>query len=88
MAFLILRHPVRPSSMFYGVIGSLLALAGVMILGRGIWSLSEPQFHVLLHSPVQFIFFVSVIVLQLEYLAFMMLNGSVWKVSWWKLGLN
>ncbi len=77
MAFLILRHPVRPSSMFYGVIGSLLALAGVMILGRGIWSLSEPQFHVFLHSPVQFIFFVSVIVLQLgETLAFMMLNSE------------
>ena len=77
MAFLILRHPVRPSSMFYGVIGSLLALAGVMILGRGIWSLSEPQFHIFLHSPVQFIFFVSVIVLQLgETLAFMMLNSE------------
>lgn len=77
MALLILRHPVRPSSMFCGVIGSLLALAGVMILGRGIWSLSEPQFHTLLHSPVQFIFFVSVIVLQLgETLAFMMLNSE------------
>ena len=46
MAFLILRHPVRPRSMFYGVIGSLLALGGVMILGRGIWSLYEPQFHI------------------------------------------
>ena len=77
MAFLILRHPVRPSSMFYSVIASLLALAGVMILGKGIWSLSEPQFHIFLHSPVQFIFFVSVIVLQLgETLAFMMLNSE------------
>ena len=77
MAFLILRHPVRPRSMFYGVIGSLLALGGVMILGRGIWSLCEPQFHIFLDSPVQFIFFVSVVVLQLgETLAFMMLNSE------------
>ena len=61
--------------MFYGVIGTLLALAGVMILGRGIWSLCEPQFHIFLDSPVQFIFFVSVVVLQLgETLAFIMLN--------------
>jgi two-component system, cell cycle sensor histidine kinase and response regulator CckA len=75
MAFLILRHPVRPRSMFYGVIGSLLALGGVMILGRGIWSLYEPQFHIFLDSPVQLIFFVSVVAIQLgETLAFMMLN--------------
>src|SRR5208283_5906331 len=39
MAFLILRQPVRSRSMFYGVIGTLLALAGVMVLGRGIWLL-------------------------------------------------
>ena len=38
MAFVILRQPVRPRSMFYGVIGTLLALGGVMILARGIWS--------------------------------------------------
>ena len=63
--------------MFYGVIGSLLALGGVMILGRGIWSLYEPQFHIFLDSPVEFIFFVSVVVLQLgETLAFMMLNSE------------
>ena len=77
MAFLILRQPVRSRSMFYGVIGSLLALGGVMILGRGIWSLHEPQFQIFVDSPVQFIFFVSVVVLQLgETLAFMMLNSE------------
>ena len=77
MAFLILRHPVRPRSMFYSVIGSLLALGGVMILCRGIWSLYEPQFHIFLDSPVQLIFFVSVVVIQLgETLAFMMLNSE------------
>jgi len=77
MAMLILRQPVRQKSMFYGVIGSMLALAGVMILGRAIWSLYEQQFHVLMDSPVQFIFFVSVIVLQLgENFAFIMLNSE------------
>lgn len=77
MAFLILGQPVRRNSMFYVVIGSLMGLGGVMILGRAIWSLAVPTFNALLDSPVQFIFFVSVVVLQLgENLPFMMLNSE------------
>jgi PAS domain S-box-containing protein len=77
MALLVLRQPVRPSSMFYGVIGSLLALGGVMILGRGIWSLYEPRFHMFLDSPLHLTFFVSMVVLQLgESLSFIMLNSE------------
>jgi PAS domain S-box-containing protein len=75
MAFLILRQPVRSRSMFYGVIGTLLALGGVMILARGMWSFCEPHFQLFLDSPVELIFLVSVVVLQLgETLAFIMLN--------------
>src|SRR5208283_1232274 len=75
MAFLILRQPVRSRSMFYGVIGTLLALAGVMVLARGIWLLYQTQYQIFWNSPVEFIFFVSVVVLQLgETLAFIMLN--------------
>lgn len=77
IAFLILRRPVRPTSLFYGVIGSMLALGGAIILGRGMWSLYESQYHLFWDSPVQLIFFVSVVVLQLgENLAFIMLNSE------------
>lgn len=77
LAFLIFSKPLRPRSMFYGVIGYLLALAGVITLGRGIWSFADSQFQVLAGSPVHLIFFVSVVVLQLgEDLAFIMLNSQ------------
>jgi hypothetical protein len=77
MAFLILARPVRSRSIFFVVIGLMLAAGGAAILGRAIWLVAQPEFHMFLDSPVQVIFFVGVIVLQLgENLAFIMLNSE------------
>ncbi len=63
--------------MFHGVIGSLLMLGGIMVLARAMWSVSESHFHAFLDSPVQAVFFISVIILQLgENISFIMLNNE------------
>jgi hypothetical protein len=77
MAALIFRQPAKRRSMFFTVIGSFLGIGGAMILGRALWSLYEPRFFLLMDSPVQFVFFISLIVLMLgENLSFVMLNSE------------
>jgi hypothetical protein len=77
VAFLILGRRVRTRSIFYRVIGSMLAMGGAMTLGRAIWLVFQPRFEMLLESPVHVIFFICVIVLQLgESLTFIMLNSE------------
>jgi len=77
MAFLILLRSGRPKSIFHVVIGSLLASAGAVILGRGLWWFSIPHFQFPTSSPVELIFFALVGVLELgESLTFMMLNSE------------
>jgi hypothetical protein len=44
MAFLILREPVRKRSIFYEVIGSLLVMAGAIVLIRALWLVYQPRF--------------------------------------------
>jgi hypothetical protein len=77
MAYRLLGQPMRPRSVFHWVIGSLLMWGGILVLVRAMWSLSEFQFRALMDSPVQAVFFVSVIVLQLgENISFLMLNNE------------
>ncbi len=77
MALLLVNRPLRHESVFYGVIGSLLALGGIMILVRSAWAFSVPQFHAFLDSPVHFTLLVGLIVIVfVENIAFIMLNGE------------
>lgn len=77
MALLIFRQSASQKSMFFTVIGSLFAFAGALIVARALWSIFEPRFDLLLASPVQFVFFISLVVLQLgENLCFIMLNSE------------
>ncbi|MEW6531409.1 MAG: PAS domain S-box protein [Thermodesulfobacteriota bacterium] len=77
MAFLLLRRPVRLESKLYVVIGSFLALGGAIVLGRAIWAFFSAYSHPFLDSPVESVFFISIIVLQIGgTLAFLMLNSE------------
>ncbi len=77
MAALIFRQPVKTESIFYTVIGSLLALAGLVILARPMVAFFMPQWHLLTDSPFLLGSLVLLIVLQLgEMLSLMMLNSE------------
>jgi hypothetical protein len=77
MAVLIFRQSASHKSMFFTVIGSLFAFGAAVIVARALWSIFEPRFHLLLASPVQFTFFLSLVVLQIgENLCFIMLNSE------------
>ena len=77
MAALIFRRAIRPSSVFYKVIGSLLSFAGLLILVRSVWLVSSPNADLLFKAPMEFAFFTAFIVLHLgENLSMIMLNAE------------
>ena len=77
MAAIIFRHPVKHESIFYPVIGSLLCLAGLVVLARPMSAFFLPQWHLFMDSPFQLGSLITLIVLQLgESLSLMMLNSE------------
>jgi len=77
MAFLIFRQPVKHKSIFYPVIGSMIGLAGVVVLARAVGTFVLPQWHLLMDSPFQIGSMAALIVLQLgENLSLIMLNSE------------
>lgn len=77
MAALVFRQPVKHKSMFYPVIGSLIGLAGAVILARPVAAFLIPQWHLLVDSPFQIGTLALLIVLQLgESLSLIMLNSE------------
>jgi PAS domain S-box-containing protein len=77
MAALLFRSAVSPRSTFYRVIGSLLAVGGLLVIARAIWLVSAPNSDLLWKAPLEFAFFTSFIVLHLgENLSLIMLNAE------------
>ncbi len=77
MAAYVFSHSVKRKSIFYPVIGSLLGLAGLVVLARPVAAFFLPQWHLLMDSPFQLGSFLTLVVLQLgESLSLMMLNSE------------
>ncbi|MFH1114901.1 MAG: PAS domain S-box protein [Pseudomonadota bacterium] len=77
MAVLLVRSTVSPRLTFYRLIGSLLFLAGFLILGRAVWLVSAADSGLLWKAPLEFAFFISFVVIHLgENLSLIMLNAE------------
>ncbi len=77
MAALVFGLPVKRKSMFYPVIGSAIALAGLVVLVRPVGTFFLPEWHLLMDSPFQIGTMIALIVLQLaENLSLIMLNSE------------
>lgn len=77
MAACIFRHPVERKSIFYPVIGSLVLLAGLVVIARPVAASFLPVWHLLMDSPLQIGLFIALVVLQLgESLSLMALNSE------------
>ncbi len=77
MAAPLLVRAFSSRSNFYGVIGSLLTLAGLLLLVRAVWLVSSPASGLLWQAPLDFVFFTSVVVLHIgENLSLIMLNAE------------
>ncbi len=77
MAGMLFRLPRKNQSAFYPVIGSVMAVNGLLLMIRAIWILSQPSFDVMLESPVQNAYFIAVVVMQIAgIISFILLNSE------------
>lgn len=77
MAYLVASQSAGRASAPYWTIGTIMVIAGAVVLYRGIWSLYSPDFHVMMNSDVQLFSFFVIITCHIgENLAFIMLNNE------------
>ncbi len=77
MAALIFRRAIRPRSVFYKVIGSLLSFAGLLIIARAVWLVSAPSSDLIFRAPLEFAFITSYILVHLaENLSLILLTAE------------
>ena len=76
-AWYALREYSRSSSTFYHIIGVEMVVASALIMSRAIWATTIPDFQLLMPSPVESVFFVAIMILQIVVtLCFVLLNTS------------
>jgi hypothetical protein len=67
----------KTKSLFYLIIGTEMALASVVLMARAMWSFTVPDFQLMMVSPVEAGFFISLMVLQIVItVSFIMLNAE------------
>jgi hypothetical protein len=65
----------KTKSIFYLIIGAEMALASLIFIARAVWSFTIPDFQLMMVSPVESGFFISLMVLQIVItVSFIMLN--------------
>lgn len=76
-AILVFRHMRKERLLFYPIIAVEICLASALIVARGIWVMTLPNFVLLLESPIQHGFFITTTVMQIMVtLSFIMLNSE------------
>lgn len=76
-AWLALREYFRSRSTFYHIIGVEMAVASALIMFRAIWAITIPDFQLLMASPVEAVFFIAIMILQIVItICFLLLNTS------------
>ncbi|MDQ1240094.1 MAG: hypothetical protein QG577_2280 [Thermodesulfobacteriota bacterium] len=67
----------KTKSLFYLIIGTEMALASTVLMARAIWGFTVPDFQLMMVSPVEAGFFISLMVLQIVItVSFIMLNAE------------
>ncbi len=77
VAWLIIRSERKDPSLFYPVVSAVMFINGLIILIRAVWILFIPDFDIMSEAPIQYIYFISVIIFQIACsISFITLNSE------------